>query len=176
MTKYTPISEATVKSHIYAQWYIICSTKKAPLNKNMGTTISIPIPIHGISKSKELYDVISRYETVTNTLTTSSPSSFSSYKETPGLHTHYTYVDCRSITGKISTDQKVWFVIPSVSGKNYLLIIFYIYINSIFAKPIPNRNEHSIKNAYAKILNILKNRRLKPQLRRLDNEASDILK
>ena len=39
VTKYTPISEATVKFHMYAQWSNICSTKKAPLHKNMDPNI-----------------------------------------------------------------------------------------------------------------------------------------
>ena len=41
---------------------------------------------------------------------------------------------------------------------------------------IPNSNKKYIKNAYANILKIHKNRGLKPQLHRLDNEASDIFK
>ena len=82
----------------------------------------------------------------------------------------------KSITGKIGTDQTGRFVVPSVSINNYLLILFGININYIFAKPIPNRTKHSIKNAYAKILKILKNIGLKPQLHRSENEASDILK
>ena len=67
-------------------------------------------------------------------------------------------------------------LVPSVSGNNYLLILFYIDRNSIFSKLILNRTKHSIKNSYANILKILKNRGLKPQFHILKNEASDIIK
>ena len=109
-------------------------------------------------------------------LTASSLSLFSSYKETPGLCTHHTYVYFQSITGKIGTDQTGQFFVPSVSSNNYLLILFDFDRNYIFDGPIPNRTKHSIKNAYANILKIITNRELKPQLHRLDNEASNILK
>ena len=100
----------------------------------------------------------------------------SSCKETSGFLTHHTYVDCQYITVKKGTDKTVQLVVPSVSSNNYLLILFDIDINSMFAKTIPNCNKHYIKYAYANILEIHKNRGLKHQLHTLDNEASDILK
>ena len=142
----------------------------------MDTTIPTPNPIHSISKNKESYDDISSYNTVIDTPTASSSSFLASCKETPGLCNHHSYVDCQYNTGKIGTDQTGLFVVSSVSGNNYLLILFYLDINSIFAKPILNRTKHSIKNDYVNILKILKKRGIKPQLNRLDNEASDILK
>ena len=92
------------------------------------------------------------------------------------MRTHHTYVYCQSITGKVGTDQTGRFVVPSFSGNNYLLILFDIDINYILLEPIPNCTKHSIKNTYAKILKINKNRGFKPQLNRLENEASNILK
>ena len=92
------------------------------------------------------------------------------------MSTHHTYSDCQSITGKIGTDQTGPFVVPYVRVNNYLLILFDFDSNSIFAKPIPNRTKHSIKNAYANILKILTNRVLKSQLHRLDNGASEVFK
>ena len=78
LIKYTPIYEATSKGHMYTQQLNISSTKKAPPNKNIDTTISTPSPIHSISKNKESYYVISRKNTVTDTLTPSSSSFLSS--------------------------------------------------------------------------------------------------
>ena len=154
---------------MHAQKSNIHSTKKAPLKTNMDTTISTHSPIHSISKNKESYDVISSDNTVTATLTPSSSLFLSSYKETPVFCTHHTYVDCQSITGKIGTDKTGRLVVPSVSGNNYLLILFDFDSNSIFSKTIPNRTKHSIKNSYTNILKILTNRGLKPQLHRLEN-------
>ena len=140
---------------MHAQISNIRPTKHYPLNKNMDTTISTPIPINSIYKKKESDDVISSENTVTDTLTPSLSPFLSSYKEIPGLHTHHTYVDCQSITGKIGTDQKSRFAVPSFSGNNYLLILFDFDNNSIFSKPIPNRTKHSSKNAHANILKYL---------------------
>ena len=142
----------------------------------MDTTIPTPNLIHSISKNETSYGDTSSNDTVIDTPTASSPPFFSSYKETTGLWTFHSYFDCQYITGKIGTDQKGQFVVPSFSGNNYLLVLFDLDINSIFFKQILNCTKPSIKNAYANILNILKNRRIKPQLHRLDNESSDILK
>ena len=122
----------------------------------METNIPTPNPIHIISKNEESYDDVSNDNTVTDTHTASSPSFLSTYKETQGLCTHHSYVDCQYITGEIGTDKIGRFVVPSVSSNNYLLILFDLDINSIFAKPILNRTKHSIKKAYANIFNILK--------------------
>ena len=103
----------------------------------MDTTVPTTRPIHSISKNKESHDDISYNNTVIDTLAASSPSLLSSYKETSVFCTHHTYFDCQSITGKIGTDKTCQLLVPSVSGNNYLLIIFYHDSNSIFAKTIP---------------------------------------
>ena len=104
---------------------------------------------------------------------TSSSSFLSSWKQTPGLYTHHTYVDFRSITNKFRTDQTDQLFLQSVSGNNYLLVLFDLDRNYIFAEPKPNHTKHSIKNASANSRKIIKNRGLKSQLNRLDNETSD---
>ena len=76
----------------------------------------------------------------------------------------------------MGTDKTCQLVVPSTSGNNYLLILFDLDINFIFAKTIPNRNKHYIKNSNANILKIHKNRGLKPQFHRLDKKASYIFK
>ena len=132
----------------------------------MDTTISTPSAIYSISKNKKYFDVISSDNTVIDILTTSPSSFFSPYKETPGLRNHHTYVDYLSITGKIGTDQTGQFIVPSVRGNNYLLIVFHLDSNSIFSELIPNCTKYSNKISYANILKILKSRELKPQLYR----------
>ena len=128
----------------------------------MDNTIPKPNPINNITKNKDSYDDISSDNTVTYTPTTSLLLFLSSYKETPGLHTDNTYIDFKSITGKIGTDQTGRFAVPYISGNNYLLILFDIERNSIFDKLIPNHTKNSNNNAYANTLNIIKNRELKP--------------
>ena len=53
MTKYNAIYEATVKGHMCAQQYNIDSKKNSPLNRNVDTALSTPIPVDLISKNKE---------------------------------------------------------------------------------------------------------------------------
>ena len=77
--------------------------------------------------------------------TASSLSFWSSCKEIPGLHPHSSYAYFQSNAGKIGTDQTGWFIVPPVSGSNYLLILLDLDSNSIFFKPILNRTKHSIK-------------------------------
>jgi hypothetical protein len=90
--------------------------------------------------------------------------------------TNNIYADCRAITGNIGLDQIRRFIVPSTSGNNYLFILHDYDSNSIQAEPIPNRKKESIKAAYKKILCLLQQRGLHPQLHRLNNEASQLLK
>jgi hypothetical protein len=90
--------------------------------------------------------------------------------------TNNIYADCRAITGNIRSDQTGRFIVPSTSSNNYLFILYDYDSNSIQAEPIPNRKKESIKAAYEKILRLLQRRGLHPQLHRLDNEASQLLK
>ena len=96
---------------------------------------------------------------------------FISCKETPGLCNHNMYIDCQAITVKIGTDKTVWLVITSVSGNDYLFIIFDLDSNFILEELMPSRTKQSIKNIYADIIKIPKNRGLKPKLLVLDNKA-----
>jgi hypothetical protein len=104
------------------------------------------------------------------------PTSPAPTPAAPSQRTHHVYTDCRSITGNIGSDQTGRFVVPSTSGNNYLFILYDYDSNSIHAEPIPNRKKESIKAAYEKILRLLQRHGLHPQLHRLDNEASQLLK
>ena len=105
LTKYTPIFEATVKGHMHAQQYNTSSTKKAPYKKIWTLPYQNHNPIRTIYKTEESYDDIPSNNTVTETPTASSPSLFHHKKEIPSFHTHHTYDNFKSITGKLCTDQ-----------------------------------------------------------------------
>lgn len=95
-----------------------------------------------------------------------------------GLRTHhvYTAIIDRSPSGKIFTDQTGRFVLPSSTGNNYLLVLYDYDSNYIDAVPIQNRSARSILNAFKTSHNRLVKAGLRPQLHRLDNECSELLK
>ena len=97
---------------------------------------------------------------------------------TNGQRTHniYAAVIDRSPTGQIFTDQTGRFVIPSSTGNNYMLVLYDYDSNYIDAVPMPNRTAKSILTAFTTSYNKLIRAGLRPQLQRLDNECSDILK
>ena len=135
-----------------------------------------PTPFISLVTTKNHMIINPEKNTVTVTRTASFPSFFPSYKETPGLRNHHTYVDCQPIPSKKVTGKTVRFFVPSVSGKNYHFILFNVDSSFIFAEPMPIHTKKSIKNYYDNILKKIKNRGLKLQLHILDNEDSDIAK
>jgi hypothetical protein len=96
--------------------------------------------------------------------------------KTSGQRTNNVYTGCRAITGNIGLDQTGRSIVPSTSGNNYLFILYDYDSNLIQAEPIPNCKKESMKAAYEKIFRLLQRRGLHPQLHRLDNEASQLLK
>ena len=94
---------------------------------------------------------------------------FSTKPSKPGTKNHISIKHMKNLSHSWPNKKKIASIIK------HLLILFYIDTNYIFPEPIPNRIKRSIKYAYAKILRINKNRGLKPQLHRLENEASNIL-
>jgi hypothetical protein len=77
--------------------------------------------------------------------------------------------------GQIFTDQPGRFLVPSSSGNEYFLLLYDYDSNYIHAEPMPNRTAKSIVNAYTKAHATLVQAGLRPQLQRLDNEASKLL-
>jgi hypothetical protein len=71
--------------------------------------------------------------------------------------------------GRAFTDQTGRFLIPSISGDQYLLI-FYHYDSNL-----QNRTKEQHVAAYKRTLHIFKKRGLQPKLIKLDNEASKLL-
>jgi hypothetical protein len=94
----------------------------------------------------------------------------------PARKTNYVYADCKTITGKIFTDQSGKLLIPSSSGMNYVMVLYDFDSNLIWATAMPTKTKHQILKAYTTITNLLSSRGLKPQLQRLDNECSNLLK
>jgi hypothetical protein len=79
-------------------------------------------------------------------------------------------------TGQICSDQTGKFITPSSNGNNYLMIVYDYDSNHIFAEPFKTQTAKSILAAYKLVHARLCNAGLRPQLQRLDNECSAILK
>ena len=73
-------------------------------------------------------------------------------------------------------DQTGQLICLSISGNKCLFILCDYGSNYMYAVPMPSKTKHQILIAYQKSIKFLKRRGLKPQLQRLDNEASDILR
>jgi hypothetical protein len=96
-----------------------------------------------------------------------------------GERSHHIYAALEEIpaqTGAIASDQTGRFPVTSSQGMKYLIVIYDYDSNAIFAEPLINRTAKEILRAYTKIHTLLVSRGLRPQLQRLDNEASTILK
>ena len=104
------------------------------------------------------------------------PRSEEDQQEQSTAHVYAAIVDLPTTRGKIATDQTGRFPTTSSQGSTYVLILYDYDSNAILAEPIKSRNQHEILRAYKKLHLYLTDRGLKPQLQRLDNEASNLLK
>ena len=91
------------------------------------------------------------------------------------LKSHHLYADCEAATRQIYTDQPGRFITPSSSGNTDMLILYDYDSNFIHVEPMPNRSGASILAAYKRAHTMFSSRGLRPQLQRLDNEASHAL-
>jgi Reverse transcriptase (RNA-dependent DNA polymerase) len=89
---------------------------------------------------------------------------------------HHCFAAIFEPTGQIYTDQTGRFVTPSSNGNNYLVILYDYDSNSILAEPTKNKSAESILTAYKALHARLCAAGLRPQLQRLDNECSTLLK
>jgi hypothetical protein len=108
-------------------------------------------------------------ETTTDTFPTSPPSG----KRTYHVYVAVTYPDQ---TGKIFSDQTGCFIIPSSTGSTQLFILYDYDSNHIFAEPMKNKTSASILDAYKIVIRQLQLAGCHPNLQRLDNECSAVLK
>jgi hypothetical protein len=145
--KHLPKSEVTVKAHIQQQRKNLRSTKP----KSSATT-----------------------HTPDETTNEFSPTS-----DSPNIRTSHIYAAIETpndITGLIASDLTGRFPKRSHRGHNYILVIYDYDSNAILAEPLKNRQAAEILQAYDKICTRLRLRGFRPQLQRLDNEASILLK
>jgi hypothetical protein len=85
------------------------------------------------------------------------------------------YYDCHCTTGMVYTEPTRKFLVPSVSGNQYVLVVYEYDSNYIHAEPMIDRTGLSIIAAYQRSITFLQSRGFKPLLQRLDNEATSAL-
>ena len=113
-------------------------------------------------------------------LTTIHKDNITNTESTPdtsdSIRSHHIFASCEPITGKIASDPTGRFIIPSSNGNAYILVVYDYDSNMIFAEPMKSRSGPDHLAAYKNIHALLTSRGLRPQLQRLDNEASTQLK
>ena len=103
------------------------------------------------------------------------PTPQSLAPETAALKTTFLYADCQPATGQIYTDPTGRFLVSSVSGNSYILVVYNYNSNFIHAEPMKNCTNEVILSAYQRVISLLKYRGLQTKLQKLDNEASQVL-
>jgi hypothetical protein len=94
----------------------------------------------------------------------------------PTTRSQAIFATCEPMADQIASDLTGRFLAPSNSGNNYILIVYDYDSNYIAAEPMKTRSAQEHLDAYKRIFTLLSSRGLKPQLQRLDNEASTQLK
>ena len=97
------------------------------------------------------------------------------YTEPTNDKLHLIYADFATDTGKIFTDLTGRFVQPSVSGNADMLVVYDYDSNFIHVEAMQSKSGPDILAAYKRAHSLLTSRGLRPQLQRLDNEASTLL-
>ena len=98
---------------------------------------------------------------------------------TDGLRTNAVYASIVTLpapTGHTYSDQTGRFPVQSSQGNEYVFVLYDFDSNAIFSEPMRNRTGIEILRCYKKIYELLVSRGLRPQLHKLDNEASTVLK
>ena len=159
--RHLPQSEATVRGHLDQQRKNLNSTKP-----------KVEYPILDVEPPPA--------EEESKPSPTTSAEDFSDLNPKPDepaeLRSHCLYAGFAEVTGKVFSDQTGKFLMPSTSGNEYLLILYDYDSNFIHAEAMKNKSGTEIVNAYRRGHKLLTARGLKPQLQRLDNEASEALK
>ena len=88
---------------------------------------------------------------------------------------HAVFVDVHHVTGALASDQTGRFLVPSSAGHQYHMVLYEYDSNYIHAIPLRSRTGPDILAAFQSGHQLLLSRGLKPQLHRLDNEASTSL-
>jgi hypothetical protein len=154
--RHPPTSIPMVKGHLDQQRSNLQSTNPTPKSVTNNTPDSTTKPFSS---------------------TTDPDDEFLDYHPTsPSLRTHHLYVDFAHVSGQIFTDQTGRFLHPSTRGNSDMLVFYDFDSNFIHVEPMPNKKGPAILAAYARAHTLFSSRGLKPQLQKLDNEASEALK
>jgi hypothetical protein len=89
--------------------------------------------------------------------------------------TRIIHAGCHCTTSMVYTYPTGKFLVPSVSGNQYILVVYEYDSNYIHAEPMIDRTGPSIIAAYQRSIDFLQARGFKPLLQRLDNEATSAL-
>ena len=110
-------------------------------------------------------------------LTDSDHADYHPTEPTPTTtRTHHIYAAFATTTGQIFTDLTGRFIQPSSLGNSDMLVLYEYDSNFIHVEPMKNKTGPEILAAYKRAHDLFASRGLKPQLQRLDNEASAALK
>lgn len=89
--------------------------------------------------------------------------------------TGHVFAETVDLTGQIFTDQTGCFLVPSVEGYNYIMVLYDYDSNVILARPMKSRTKEQMILALQPMLQTLEKSGFKPRLQRLDNETSEAL-
>ena len=165
--KYVPPTETTAKGHMRAIPSNYRSTKKL-FNSQFQVFNATTVPQSQHHLIEDNNTIISQTPSVSTPATPSSSDIIE--------RTHFVYAACEPITGQIYTDQTGKFSHESITGNKYVMVLYDLDSNYIAAEPMPSKTKFQHLCAYQKLKKRFERRGLKPQLQRLDNEASDLLK
>jgi hypothetical protein len=85
------------------------------------------------------------------------------------------YANCHFTTGMVYTDPTGKCLVPSVSGTQYILVMYEYNSNYIHAEPMIDSTGPSVIADYQRIIVFLQSRGFKRVLQRLDNKATGAL-
>jgi hypothetical protein len=96
----------------------------------------------------------------------------------PASRTHHCFAATISTTqtGQVFSDLTGRFLTPASSGATQVFVLYDFDSNSIHAIPLKSKSAQDITSAYKTIYNTLVHAGLRPQLQRMDNECSAILR
>jgi hypothetical protein len=146
IAKYGPLSRATILGHSHAHRSNIRSTK----NPKTG-----PLPLTYTAAAANAEDI--------------SPDPCD-------VLTNNIFVADINVTGRTFSDQTGRFICPSLSGNNYVFVLYNYDTNSIHPIAIPNRKKESLLKAMKTVTTQLHRRGFQPKLHKMDNEISDLMK
>ena len=155
--KYPPQSPAMVKGHLDQTRANVQSTQPN----------SSVVPLVSVTLDSKIHDDFNP---------SSKPSTEPSGEPPAVPRTHAVYVSCQPVSGQVFSDATGRFLLPSSQGNSHLLVVYDYDSNTIFAEPMPSGTGLQHTKAYTRVHTLLTKRGLKPQLKKLDNEASSHLK